>query len=631
MGKIKFPLSFKIFVMVMGVVMAALAIVSFQNNTLVYSILTRNFQSSSLTTSEKFGSEIEKFVIRLDNELFRLIQSSLLADKKDGREQAARFLASSPYAVSVAILREKDQNIDIVQNSTILAPPPDSLSDFSWLKNQIAAKPERINHFYSLKGNDDKTFIAFARRFKVDKTATIFWGVVILEPGAFLDLSTGAGKTQVALAKSDLTLLASNLEHESQWQDVRNGSSLGKTVSLGIQSAYLGAITDRSNIQWLGSFYQIAEYDLLIFIQQRADAVYGKIYSLLAKIGLWASLILLFTILVSYITARSITFKLTKVIDATHRIARGDFDLKILVKSRDEVGDLVDSVNVMAQKISALMQMEKEKVRYEKELSTAQTVQDTFFTAEDYKTAGIQISGYHKPSTECCGDWWSHVKLGDGIEQIYIGDATGHGAPAALVTAMTYTAVHTLTAGKENTDGHIPTPGEVLTILNRILHDTLKGSMFMTFFIMQIDTKKRQITYSNAGHCFPYLIPKNPSSDDRLDRSSRLRGIKPLMPIDKERSVLGAQSEINFFDHTLPLKDGDRFFLYSDGAFEFLMEDGKQYGVHRLQKFVMEYRGLPLIEFRDEVARSLEALREKGQADDDMTFVAVEYGTTAVV
>ena len=103
------------------------------------------------------------------------------------------------------------------------------------------------------------------------------------------------------------------------------------------------------------------------------------------------------------------------------------------------------------------------------------------------------------------------------------------------------------------------------------------------------------------------------------------------MPIDKERSVLGAQSEINFFDHTLPLKDGDRFFLYSDGAFEFLMEDGKQYGVHRLQKFVMEYRGLPLIEFRDEVARSLEALREKGQADDDMTFVAVEYGTTAVV
>ena len=39
------------------------------------------------------------------------------------------------------------------------------------------------------------------------------------------------------------------------------------------------------------------------------------------------------------------------------------------------------------------------------------------------------------------GDWWGFSEV-DGKYVVYIGDATGHGVPAALVTATTFCCVN---------------------------------------------------------------------------------------------------------------------------------------------------------------------------------------------
>ena len=280
----------------------------------------------------------------------------------------------------------------------------------------------------------------------------------------------------------------------------------------------------------------------------------------------------------------------------------------------------------MAEKIAALLKVEKEKVRFEQEIGTAQMVQDTFFCEPDYTAHQLAISGYHNPSSECCGDWWNRFTLPSGAVQVYIGDATGHGAGAALVTAIAYTTIKNLyelhVAGKIKD----MTPKDVLTALNTVMVDTLKGSMFMTFLIIEISPDRTTLTYANAGHCFPYLMPKKPEHDDRLDGTSQLRGHKPIISPSKGRAVLGASRASEFSNETLELKPGDRLFMYTDGSFEFIMEKGKQYGIKNLQKTMMSFRELPLPEFRSKLSDVLEDERRRGIAEDDMTFVSVEVG-----
>ncbi|MGZ3722839.1 MAG: AAA family ATPase, partial [Bdellovibrionales bacterium] len=76
-----------------------------------------------------------------------------------------------------------------------------------------------------------------------------------------------------------------------------------------------------------------------------------------------------------------------------------------------------------------LYHQQGEAVRMQNELVTAHAVQEMLFPAPVFEIPNVRIAGYYQPATECGGDWWSYSKIGDWI-YVYIGDATGHGAPA---------------------------------------------------------------------------------------------------------------------------------------------------------------------------------------------------------
>ncbi len=619
----KFPLSMRIFVLTTALILAAVSVLSWQNGKLLRSLLTRNFQTFSMNAGERISSEMEKFILRTDQDLYRSIQSSVLSENDQSTMDA--FFKGHDDAVAIAILRDMEGRLDLIRNVTTLKPAPDILTSFTWLSSKIKEYPEKFSHFSVLTSGDQK-FVAIARRFKVQTTQATFWGIATVKTSMFDKLFGKRDVAEVGLADTSLNLLSGNFAEEKAWSEITDQKTFKQSVEYGIGSAFLGESRDSSGERWLGSFVRIPQYDLVIYIRQNASEVYNRINQLLYGTALWSALIFLIAIAASFLSANSITKKLRKVIEVTERIAQGDFERKIEVKSSDEVGLLVTSVNWMAEKIAQLLKVEKEKVRFEQEIGTAQMVQDTFFCDPDYKSNSLEISGYHNPSSECCGDWWSRVTLPNGAEQIYIGDATGHGAGAALVTAIAYTTIKNLY--ELHLAGKIPelTPKDVLSSLNTVMVDTLKGSMFMTFLIIEVSADRKTLTYANAGHCFPYLMPKNPEDDDRLDSASQLRGHRPIISPAKGRAVLGAARESQFSNETIELKPGDRIFMYTDGSFEFIMEQGKQYGVKNLQKTMMAYRNLPLADFRSKLSEVLEEERRRGIAEDDMTFVSVEVG-----
>ena len=275
-----------------------------------------------------------------------------------------------------------------------------------------------------------------------------------------------------------------------------------------VGSGFAGQTRGRNGTSWYTAYYHSDIYGFIIILEQETSVLSNFILKMAYQSLWWSALILLLAVFVAFYASRGLVRNLNKLTEATKLIASGHFAEPINVSSQDEIGVLAHSVRWMAQKIQILLESEKEKVRFEQEIATANTVQNTFFADEKSENANIRISGFYTPASECGGDWWGSFTISEGVELVLIGDATGHGVPAALITAITYAVSNLMVKKMIGKKYEEIAPSEILYEINDILHGALAGQLCMTFFALLVDTNSNRMKYANGGHCFPLLVPE---------------------------------------------------------------------------------------------------------------------------
>src|SRR5690606_10878260 len=139
-------------------------------------------------------------------------------------------------------------------------------------------------------------------------------------------------------------------------------------------------------------------------------------------------------IIIGVFASNTLTSAIRNLAEATSKVMDGDFSVRVEPKSGDEIGALAQSFNKMTEEVSRLMEKTAENARMEAELKTAHTVQATLFPQNEAHLGPIAIYGKSEPASECGGDWWHCSHIGNKVYG-WIGDATGHGVPAALLTS----------------------------------------------------------------------------------------------------------------------------------------------------------------------------------------------------
>lgn len=323
--------------------------------------------------------------------------------------------------------------------------------------------------------------------------------------------------------------------------------------------------------------------------------------SLFVMLGVWA--------------ANSLVNPLRSLTSATSKVMKGDFSVKVDSKNNDEVGLLASNFNKMTEEVARLMNKTAENARMEAELHTAKTVQDTLFPKSDASFGKIKLYGFSQPASECGGDWWYYCRSGSRI-YLWIGDATGHGVPAALLTSAARAVASIIE--------EFPSfkPSEALKMLNRAIYSTSKGQMMMTFFVACIDLEEGVLTYSNASHDPPYYLSKG-----TRDKPKR-KDFFPLMEANSYR--LGERINTKFSDHEMPIELGDKLIFYTDGIFDVRSQKGDLWGERR---FMKQLAGIHQGEARQTVEgvfKTIDEFREETPLDDDVTLVVLEYGKRSV-
>jgi len=304
----------------------------------------------------------------------------------------------------------------------------------------------------------------------------------------------------------------------------------------------------QDGIPLLGSFAKAGFAGTSVITLVPESEALKAIKILVIRSVLFMFLLVSVTIIISLFASGGLTSALSDLFQATKKVAEGHFDIRVKVTSRDEVGSLGDSFNTMAAEVSRLMSETADKARMESELKTAQTVQETLFPAPNASIGSLKISGFYEPASECGGDWWHYCQVGEKV-LLWIGDATGHGAPAALITSAAKSASTIIE--KLNVS-----PAEAMALLNRAIFDVSKGKIMMTFFLACYDQNTKELTYCNASHEAPYFIKKS-------DQPIKKKDLIPLNDVNSPR--LGQNKETKYEQATVHLNSGDRVFFYTDG------------------------------------------------------------------
>ncbi|NUK39016.1 SpoIIE family protein phosphatase, partial [Streptomyces lunaelactis] len=108
-------------------------------------------------------------------------------------------------------------------------------------------------------------------------------------------------------------------------------------------------------------------------------------------------------------------------------------------------------------------------------------------------------------SLNVCGDWYDVVDLPAGRFAVAVGDVVGHGLAAAAVMGMLRSA---LSAASRAVDG----PAKALEVLG-VYARSVEGALATTAVKAMVDTGRRQIAYSSAGHPPPVLLHSDGTHD----------------------------------------------------------------------------------------------------------------------
>ena len=252
-------------------------------------------------------------------------------------------------------------------------------------------------------------------------------------------------------------------------------------------------------------------------------------------------------------------------------------------------------------------EVRRNEERIEKELRFAQRVQVALLPTELPKMLpGVDAAARFEPARELGGDLHDFLAPEADTLVVAVGDVSGKGAPAALYGAFAAEQVRSRTMRRRFTPERFSVAG-VLQAMNTILHERHLEEYYCTLCYALFDFPRGSVTLSNSG--LPYPIRCSNGSCGQIEL--------PGVP-------LGSFPGIVYDQITFELRSEDLFVFCTDGIFEAMNADGKEYGAQQLCDVVRENRKATAREIVDAIFDSVILFRGTAPQGDDMTAVAVK-------
>ena len=233
------------------------------------------------------------------------------------------------------------------------------------------------------------------------------------------------------------------------------------------------------------------------------------------------------------------------------------------------------------------------------DLQQAAQIQRSLLPASMPQMCGYQIAARSQPADLVGGDFFDYFHYSEDMFGVSIGDASGHGLPAALLVRDVVTG---LRMGLEEEMKMVQT----LKRLNRVIQRSTYSTHFVSLFYGEIECNGNLI-YVNAGHPSPFLI-----------HGEQARELK------SSGMILGALPEIALNRAYAHFESGAVLVLYSDGIFERKNPDKEEFGLDRLKALVAQHQEKSAQEILEAIFNAVFAFGDNAKWGDDATAIVIK-------
>lgn len=237
----------------------------------------------------------------------------------------------------------------------------------------------------------------------------------------------------------------------------------------------------------------------------------------------------------------------------------------------------------------------------ESQLAEARAFQDTMLPERKARLEGFRIRAAYRPCVELAGDFYDYASAGPGRVALLVADVVGHGASAAMLTAVVRSAFHASHAESYDPRAVVRRVAESIAAFG--------PERIVTLLCVRIDRRRNRLEYVNAGHAGGLVAL--PDSDPEA-----LTSTGPL--------ISSGLPDLGWKLRELDWGADHRLLLYTDGISEAATEGGEQFGEQRIRPLLHCRRG-EAKKLLESILAAVDDFTLGRPADDDQTLLTARY------
>jgi sigma-B regulation protein RsbU (phosphoserine phosphatase) len=289
-------------------------------------------------------------------------------------------------------------------------------------------------------------------------------------------------------------------------------------------------------------------------------------------------------------------------------IKRPYLDLSI---AKDEIKNYADNLDrIVEQRTEQIKQINQKLLD---DLEYARDIQLSMLPKKLPNSQNAVFEACYFPADRVGGDFYNIFKINETKIGMYIGDVSGHGVSAAMLTVFLNQSVK---AKKDNAHGgakEVLLPSEVLKNLFLDFNETeFKSEVYIVMLYGIYDLETRDFTFSSAGLNVPPLILNASGEVSELS----IKGF----PICKFPNI----QNVEYHDSAVKLKNGDKILFYTDGLTDAENTQKNQYSDSRLKGQLQKNKSLSTSQLTKLISDDVFRFIGCGKPQDDITFFVME-------
>ena len=235
----------------------------------------------------------------------------------------------------------------------------------------------------------------------------------------------------------------------------------------------------------------------------------------------------------------------------------------------------------------------------ERDLEAARLTQQTIIPQGPPSLPGWNMGVHYQPVIQVGGDIYDWLRLPDGRLFFWIADVTGHGASAALLTALAK-----LLFRHAAVDHH--DPADILRAVNTDFRGTFKGRSLLTAMGATLNILTGELVMAGAGHPPLFVLRANGTMES----------------YQSQCPPLGLLGNLVASNTSVTLAPGDGFLLYTDGFYDVVNPAGVRMDFDAFARCVEVSPAGPANGFLSKLLARLQTFAEGSPFTDDLAAVA---------